>query len=265
MDTPTTDASLAGKQLFEAYAARKPLRFAASPESLAQGYDIQDAFVAHRAGGAGFAGFKIAWTTPLMQQRVGTDGPGSGRLMAAERYLSPATVAAASYEALAIECEVAVTMGEAVAADATREEIFAAVETLQLAFELVDPRPFDRKSSLAGGVAAGVAESIAANIHGAGVVLGEPRKDWRDLDVASAVCELRIDGELAGTGCGADVLGHPVAPLAWLVPHLAALGQPLAAGDVVITGAMIAPTRIASGQRAVATMDGFAAIELNVQ
>jgi 2-keto-4-pentenoate hydratase len=40
-------------------------------------------------------------------------------------------------------------------------------------------------------------------------------------------------------GHGADALGHPFVPLAWLANHLAAKGRQLRKGDIVMTGSIV--------------------------
>jgi 2-keto-4-pentenoate hydratase len=60
---------------------------------------------------------------------------------------------------------------------------------------------------------------------------------------------MRINGEAAGEGSGADVMGHPFAALAWLANRLAAEGRPLAAGMVVMTGSIVQTRWVERGDR----------------
>ena len=46
-------------------------------------------------------------------------------------------------------------------------------------------------------------------------------------------------GDLNQGGHGRDVLGHPFVPLTWLANHLAATGDGLRAGDIVLTGSLV--------------------------
>ena len=45
-----------------------------------------------------------------------------------------------------------------------------------------------------------------------------------------------IDGQVFGTGTGADVMGNPVAPLAWLANVLGEQGVALEAGQLILPG-----------------------------
>jgi 2-keto-4-pentenoate hydratase len=49
---------------------------------------------------------------------------------------------------------------------------------------------------------------------------------------------MTCEGEKVSEGCGADCLGHPVNAVVWLANTLAALGRPLEAGHVVLSGAL---------------------------
>ena len=57
---------------------------------------------------------------------------------------------------------------------------------------------------------------VADDFFNAGCVLGEPVEDWRGLDLPAARGRMTINGAEVGSGRGGDVLGHPLAALAWL-------------------------------------------------
>ena len=70
---------------------------------------------------------------------------------------------------------------------------------------------------------------------------------------------LTIGGKSVGEGAAED----PCATLAWLANHLAERGRDLKAGMVVITGSLIPTVSIASGQRAMFTVDGLGEIVMD--
>ena len=91
------------------------------------------------------------------------------------------------------------------------------------------------------------------------MVLGAPKS----VPVAALVGiagRLTIGGKAVGEGRAED----PCATLAWLANHLAERGRDLKAGMVVITGSLIPTISIASGERAVFTVEGLGEVAMDV-
>lgn len=59
---------------------------------------------------------------------------------------------------------------------------------------------------------------------------------------------MEIDAARVGAGTGGDVMGHPFEALTWLANHAAASGQPLRAGDVVLTGSVVETKWVEPGE-----------------
>jgi 2-keto-4-pentenoate hydratase len=70
-----------------------------------------------------------------------------------------------------------------------------------------------------------------------------------------------INGEEAGRGTGADVLGHPHNALAWLANHLADEGKGLHAGQIVLTGSLVKTVWLNAGDRVKMELDGLGTVE----
>src|SRR5262249_16188043 len=70
------------------------------------------------------------------------------------------------------------------------------------------------------------APSLAADnaIHGAWVE-GEPVRNWRHLDLAKHAVTLYVNDREHFVGSGANVLGHPLAVVAWLANELPRHGR----------------------------------------
>jgi 2-keto-4-pentenoate hydratase len=71
-------------------------------------------------------------------------------------------------------------------------------------------------------------------------VLGPAVEDCRFLDLAAVRGTTMINGVEVGSSLGADVMGHPFEALAWVANALAARGKSLNAGEIVLTGSVVA-------------------------
>ncbi len=84
----------------------------------------------------------------------------------------------------------------------------------------------------------GIVDTIADNASSGLFVLGNRpvQLDACDLELCGMVLEK--NGEGVSFGAGAACLGHPMNSLIWLARKMAAVGRPLEAGDVVLSGAL---------------------------
>ncbi|MCU1654944.1 MAG: 2-oxopent-4-enoate hydratase, partial [Pseudonocardia sp.] len=82
-----------------------------------------------------------------------------------------------------------------------------------------------------------------------------------DLRLVGVVLER--NGEVVATASGSATLGHPAAAVAWLVRALAAEGEGLRAGEVVLSGGLTAAVPVAPGDVVVASVDRLGTVELS--
>ena len=104
-----------------------------------------------------------------------------------------------------------------------------AIEAYHPAIEIVDDR-YEKWETM------GAPTLIADDFFAAGCVLGKAVARTKAPDLLTVIGRALINGEEAGRGTGADVLGHPHNALAWLANHLADEGKGLHAGQIVLTG-----------------------------
>lgn len=227
---------------------------------IADAYAVQARLVARwcKEQGCDIVGYKIGLTSPRMQALLGIDSPIGGAILQGRLLRSGARVSRADFGRLGIECEIAVRLGTDLPAGGApydRDTVAGAVAAVCPAFELVDDRAADYAATDIGSL-------VADNSWNAGVVLGEFSDSWPDL--ASVTGVVSRNGVELDRGCGADVLGHPFVPLAWLANHLAAGGRGLRAGDVIATGSMV-PTRVPEeAEHCVFRIDGLGEVALGI-
>ena len=233
------------------------------PESINEAYEVQAAYQGALSKDYGaVAGYKVAYTTAALQQSSGIDESVAGVILSSNVRYSPAVLNAADFLQPGIECEVGVRLGRDLPASGApydRDGVSEAVEAIMTSFEVVDNRRTQGQDTQTQ-----LLTTIASNVLNAGVVLGQPVSDWRGIHLAGCRGYMEINGELVGEGVGSDVMGHPLEPLAWLANALAAHGQELKAGMVVITGSIVSPKWLKPGDSALIEIEGLGKAELSV-
>jgi 2-keto-4-pentenoate hydratase len=228
---------------------------AIAPTSLADAYAAQAALVelwGERLGPV--AGLKVATTTKVMQQLMGIDHPCMGTIFAARVFASPATIAKADFINVRIECELGVRLGRDLpkaAAPYARESVRPAVSHVMAAFELIEDRFADYRSSKA-------LSLIADNAWNGGIVIGTAGALPAGLDLDGVRGVLSSNGKEAATGKTDDPLGA----LAWLANQAVERGRPMTAGMVAITGSVVATVDIAVGERLDFALEGIGEVSL---
>lgn len=206
------------------------------PLELDDAYEVQRHVVAARlARGERVVGWKLGYTSLVMREQMGVDAPNFGPLTDAMLIADGAAVPVSMTQPR-VEPEVALRFASDVAAGADRAAVLAAVGSAHAALEVVD--------SVWTGYRFTLEDNTADGSSAAGVVLGPELP--LDL-IADVEVTLLVDGEPAGTGRGSDASGHPADGVVWLVEQLAARGEHLRAGDVVITGGLTRAAPLESG------------------
>jgi len=253
----------AAKTIASARRKRTPLAALASdvaPRDEAEGYQIQravhDLLLPHFGA---MVGYKIGCTSAVMQQYLDIPHPCGGGVYAKGVHDSGARLSAADYVRVGVECEIAARLARdmpASEAPFTAEWVAEAIEAYYPAIEIVDDR-YAHWETL------GAPTLVADDFFAAGCVLGEAvlRADVPDLLAVTG--RAIINGAEAGSGTGADVLGHPHHALAWLANHLAADGKGLRAGEIVLTGSLIKTVWLDAGDKVVMELSGLGTVSVS--
>ena len=256
-------AAAAARRLFDEHRAGE--RCAAlpadlRPRNLDEAHAIQDHLQRlNEAHGLGpLAGWKVALTTPVMQRLAGIDHPCAGGIHERYVYRSPAALAAGDYVRIGVEAEIAVRLSADLAGSGhTRASVAGAVAALMPAIEIVDDRAVDYDSL--DGLAL-----VADNSFNFGVVLGPETAYRPDFDLPAVSGRMSINGEMVGEGTGDAVMGHPFEALAWLAGGVEARGRGLRAGQIVMTGSIVATKWPSAGDEVVVDVDGLGEARLRL-
>ena len=237
----------------------QPLAPGAAPQTEAEGYRIQDAVHDLLAADFGaLAGYKIGCTSPVMQQYLGIPHPCSGGVFATGVFESGASLRAKEFVRVGVECEIAVRLARDLSpteAPFTAEWVAESIEAYYPAIEIVDDRYVDWQTL-------GAPTLVADDFFAAGCVLGKPVARSAAPDLLTIVGRALINGNEAGQGTGADVSGHPHNALAWLANHLAADGNGLRAGEIVLTGSLVKTVWLEAGDEVVMELSGLGSVQV---
>jgi 2-keto-4-pentenoate hydratase len=208
---------------------------AAAPRTPEEGYAVQHE-VATARGAIPPAGFKIGATTKQMQQILGLSGPAAGYVPASSVNADGHEFRFADFLDPGVECEIGLRLGRDLPpGPCSQAEAEAAVAEVFPAIEIVEKRYGDMSKLHAPTL-------IADQVFHASGVIGAPAADWWQIDLGAIRGEFQVKGKVVGAGHGRDLLGHPMAALAWLAGSGAtAVFGGLKAGQVVWLGSVTPP------------------------
>jgi 2-keto-4-pentenoate hydratase len=222
------------RRLRDAYAdgAVAPMRDGLEPTDADGAYAVQGINTRFwQAQGRRIVGRKAGLTAKAVQVQLGVDQPDFGVLFEDMRVADGGTLDPAKCLQPKAEAEIAfVLAADLPSAQTTPADVAAAVGTVHAAIEIVDSRIADWKITFA--------DTVADNGSSAFFVLADKGLPLAGLDLEGAAMEMSFNGKVVSTGIGSAALGNPLNAAAWLACTLAARGEPLKAGDILLAGAL---------------------------
>ena len=237
------DRQKAAQSLYDAEMTRKvvPQISRTFPTvELVDAYDIQRRWAElHIAMGARVIGHKIGLTSRAMQMASKIDEPDYGHLLDGMMYRDGQRIAASRFIKPRLEVELAFVLGEDLAGPGVQvHDVMRATEFVTPALEIIDYRTE---------VPRAITDTIADNAASGGIVLGGRTIRPFDIDVRWVGATLSKNGIIEESGVSAAIMGHPAAGVAWLANKLAAVGETLKKGQILLGGSFTRPVDIAAG------------------
>ncbi len=233
MDQPQIEES--ARIVAEHRLRRLPLPPLMHARRVDDGYRVQQAVrsILERELGP-VAGHKIGATNPAIQAKLGVGHPCAGCIYANTVWRSGATLRVCDFQRPGLECEMAFRLGRDLpprSGEYQLAEVEQAIDACMASMEIVDNRHQDLAH-------VHVPTLIADDTLDAGVVLGAPITDWRDLDLPRLTGTIRRDGIEISRAAASSVLGSPLHAMLWIANTYSRLGWTLRAGEFVSTGSI---------------------------
>jgi 2-keto-4-pentenoate hydratase len=231
-----------------------PVRDLIGSTDVEAAYAVQQRLTADRLGaGARVVGRKIGLTSPAVQQQLGVDRPDFGVLFDDMDVSDLPEVPSRRLLQPKVEAEIAFVLGADLAdGELDAGQVRAAVDHAVAALEIVDSR--------VAGWDITFADTVADNASSGLFVLGTERVGLDDFEPVRAVMEMSLDGAVVSRGEGSACLGDPLEALAWLARTARDFGEPLRAGQVILSGALGPMVPVGPGATVSARISGLGSV-----
>lgn len=215
-------------------------------------YEVQELLIQSRVSTRNRrVGRKVGLTAPAVQRQLGVDQPDFGVLLSEMQRGEDEEIPSSRLIAPRIEAEIAFVMGRDVEAT-DRGSVLSAVDFVVPSLEIVDSRIANWDI--------GIVDTVADNASSAYFVLGNGKATLNDYVPAAAEMVMTINGQQVSQGTGVDCLGDPINALLWVAETAAALGRPLRAGEVVLSGALGPMAPLKAGDVVEARISGLGTV-----
>lgn len=186
-------------------------------------------------------GWKVGLGSPTSLEKLGIAAPAVGYLMQGAQLPSGATVSFKGYSRAVAEIEIAVRMARDLRGGATAADALAAIDSIRPAIEIADLNLVPAPDNLD--------DVVGRNIFQRHVLLGERSRAGGSLDgIVSRLIRRGIEAN--NTSDPEALTGKLLDTVAHVANTLAAFGEKLSAGDIIITGSITPPLVIESDETA---------------
>ena len=260
--TPSTavseaDIVAAADRLVSAAASGRPcapIRHLIGADDLAAAYAVQQRVnEARQAAGAVVIGRKIGLTSAAVQQQLGVDQPDLGVLFDDMVFADGADIPMARLIQPKVEGEVGFVLGaDLIDGPLDAAQVRDAIEYAVAALEICDSRIGDWDIRFG--------DTVADNASSGVYVLGTERRTLHEVEPVAVTMSMQIDDTEVSTGNGAACLGDPLEAVVWLARTARELGQPLKAGQVILSGALGPMAPVEAGSTVSVTVSGLGTV-----
>lgn len=234
-----------------------PLRDRLEGMTLADAYFVQTVQLEHHlAAGRVLAGRKVGLTSLAMQAQLGVDSPDFGYFFEDMVHHEGAHIPVSGFIQPKVEPEFGFVLKSRLQGPGvTLEQAAAAIGSIYPAIEIIDSRITDWDITLV--------DTVSDNASCGAIAVSSVALGIDPAELLDVNCSLVIDGRVTGSGTGGDVMGNPVAPLAWLANVLGAEGVALEVGQLILPGSFTKAEPVTAGSTAVADFGALGSLTIH--
>lgn len=206
--------------------------------------------------GRRIVGTKIGLTSLAVQRQLGVEEPDYGYLFDDMQIVPAGSIAPGRLLQPKVEAEIAFLLRSDIARPlASHAEAAAAIDHAVPALEIVDSRIADWDIAMV--------DTVADNASSGLFVIGTDAVELNRIDLAGCIMRMERNGCLVSEGAGAACLGNPLNALQWLSEARCKRGDPLRAGEIILSGALGPMVPANPGDRFEATIAGVGTIAVS--
>lgn len=235
-----------------------PVRDLIGSDDIAAAYAVQQEVTRVRiAGGAARVGRKVGLTSPAVQAQLGVGQPDLGALLTDMEYAAGDTIPIGAVLQPRAEAEIAFVLAhDLISGPLDLDQIRESVDYAVAAIEICGSRISDWDIAFG--------DTVADNASAGAFVLGPRRMKLREFEPAEVEMTMTIDGDRVSNGNGAACLGDPLNAVVWLARMARELGEPLLAGEVILSGALGPMRPVHAGHEIKAHITGLGAVTVGI-
>jgi 2-oxo-3-hexenedioate decarboxylase len=156
-----------------------------------------------------------------------------------------------------IEPEIAFIAAKELSGQVSVEDVFAAIDGVCAALEILDSR-------YKGFQYFSLPDVVADNSSSSMFIIGKPVKNFRSLDLARLAMRFQVNGELAHEAQSSAISGNPLLSVVALCELLAKRKQSIPKGSLILAGAATAAVSLEAGMKVELHVDGLPGVSVSM-
>ena len=222
-------------------------------------YAVQQEITAARlAAGAVVVGRKIGLTSEAVQRQMGVAQPDFGILFDDMVFADGGTIPRGFVLQPRVEAEIAFVLDKDLAdGPLDIDQVRGAIAYAAAAIEVCGSRIAQWDISFG--------DTVADNASSGAYVLGGIRRTLDEFDPVAAQMHMTVTGAEDSVGTGVASLGDPLNAVTWLARQARELGEPLRAGQVVLSGALGPMRAVTPGAEVRVSVTGLGTVSVRFE